>query len=103
MRPVAVVALGCLRIAELGNLAVICIEVRLRDIFVAASAFRHDIQLETRLVGTADRVSAMTITADGKRLVGLAYFDVMNTLLELFLDTVMAPSTRCRNIFRIDA
>lgn len=103
MRSVAVVTLGRLRIAQLGDFAVVCIEVRLGNVLVTTSAFGHDVQLESGFVGTADRVSTMTITANGERFVGLPYFEVMYTLLELFLDTMMTPSTRCRDIIRIDA
>jgi hypothetical protein len=99
----AIVALGSLRVAQLGDFAVVCIEVRFGNVLVAPPAFRHDVQFESGFVGTADRVRTMTITADGKGLVGLSYFNVMDTLLKLFLDTVMAPSTRCRDISRIDA
>ena len=99
VRAVAIVALGCLCVAQLGDLAVIRIEIRLCNVFVAPSALRHDIQLESGFICTADRVRTMTITADGKWLVGLSYFDVVDTLLELFLDPVMTSSTRCREHF----
>ena len=103
MSAMAIVALRGLRVAQLGDFAVICIEVGLCDVLVTPPAFRHDVQFESGFVGAADRVGTMTITADGKRLVSLPYFDVMNTLLKLFLDAVMASSARCRNILRIDA
>ena len=68
---VAVVALGRLRVAELADLAVVGVEVGLRDLAVAAAALLHDVELESVGVRPLDGVRAVAVVADRELLVGL--------------------------------
>src|SRR3990170_2300713 len=100
---VAVVALGRLRVAELAHLAVVGVEVRLRDLAVAAAALLHDLELETFGVGARDRVRGVAVVADRQLLVGLALERVVDALLELLLDPVVAAAARLRHVLAVDA
>ena len=97
VRAVAVVALGGLRVAELRDLAVVGVEVRLGDLLVAPPALVHDLELEPLVVRARDRVRA-----SGSRCRPAGSLSVLPTvagvdaLLELLLDAVVAACRRCR-------
>src|SRR5574341_2401867 len=100
---VAVVALGRLGVAELAHLAVVGVEVGLRDLDVAAAALLHDVQLEAIGVGARDRVRAVAVVADRQLLVGLALERMVDALLELLLDPVVATAAGLRHVRAVDA
>ena len=68
MGAVAIVALGGLQISELGDFAVVCLEVALRDGLVAAAALIHNVQPEIGQVGALDAVRGVAVAAHRKRL-----------------------------------
>src|ERR1017187_4969020 len=66
--PVAIVALGCLEITQLGHLAVVRFEIARRDGLVALPALIHNVQAEIRLVRALDAVRRMAVVAHGQWL-----------------------------------
>lgn len=96
-----IVAFRCFRVAELGDFAVIGVEICFGNIFVATAAFGHDVQLESLGIRPADRVRTMTITADRQFLLCLADLQRVNAALELLLNAMVAASARGRNILGI--
>ena len=103
MRSVAIVTLRRLRVAQLGNFAVVRVEVRLGDRFVAATALRHDLQFEPRCINPPNRVRCMAITAYWQRFVRLSDLLGVDARFELLFDSMVTPSTRLGHIARIHA
>ena len=68
VRAVAIVALRRFRVPELRDFSVVRVEVRLGDLLVAASALRHDLELESLRVGAANLVRGVVVVAHGQFL-----------------------------------
>ena len=79
------------------------VEVGLRDVFMAATALRHDFQFEALFISAANGVRRVTIVTDRKRFVRLAYKRGMNALFKLILNSMMTGAAGLRHIFRTDA
>src|SRR5271166_5473987 len=99
----AVVAFRRLGISQLGDFAVIGIEVGLGNLAVTTPAGGHDVELEPILVGAANGVRSVAVVADRQRLVGLGHFRRMDALYKLLLDPVVTGAARRGNVFRIDS
>lgn len=97
----AVVTFRRFRVPELGDLAMVRIKVRRRDLLVAAAALCHDLELEPFRVGALDGMGSMAIVTDRQRLVGLADHGNMDAFLELILDPQMAAPARGGDVGRI--
>ncbi len=102
VRAVAVIALRGLGIAQLGNLAVIGVEVGFGNLLVAAAAGVHDVELELVLVGAANGVRGVAVVANRQGLVRLGHRGGMDALHELLLDAVVASAARRRHVLGID-
>ena len=103
MRTVTVIALRRFGVSELRYLTVIGIEVRFRNSLMTATALLHDLQFETGLIGSSDRVCRVTVIADRQWFVGLAHERCVNASLELFFYAVMTAAACLRNIFPVHA
>ncbi len=103
MRTVTIIALCRLRVSELGDLAMVRFEVRLGNIRVAPSTFRHDLKLEPLQISAPDRMGCVTFAADGQRLFGLAHLCRMDALHKLPLYPMMAAAACGSNVIAVYA
>lgn len=87
---VTVIALGGLCVSELRDFSMVGVEITLGNVFMAAAALVHDLELEAFRVGPPDRMCRVAVAADRERLVGVVDEGRMDTLFELFLDAEMA-------------
>ena len=110
MRSMAIVAFGTGRVSQRGSLAVIRLEVSVRDVLVAFSALVHDAELERRNVGPCNGVRGVTIVAVRKLghpahappVVVRVALDGVNAMLELFIDAVVAAPARGHDVLLTD-
>lgn len=103
MSTMAVVTFGCFRVSQLRHFSVICVEICFSNIFMAPATLRHDLKLEPFIVRAPNGMGGMAIVADRKLLVRLPYLCNVYALTELLLNAMVAATTCCRDIFRIDA
>lgn len=103
VRPMTVITFGGLRVSQSGDLAVIGVKVRRRDLLVTASALGHDFQLEPGEVGAAYRVRGMTVAADRQLLVRVRDESRVHTGFKLIRDSVVAFAAGGGDIRAIDA
>jgi hypothetical protein len=90
---VAVVTFRGFRIPKLRYFSVVRVEVRLSNSLVATTAFSHNIELEPLLVSPLYGVRAVAAAANRKGLVGFPHHRGVDTLHEVFLNTVVTSST----------
>lgn len=101
MRSVAIVTLRRLGVAQLGNFAVVCVEVRLGDRFVASTTLHHYLQLKPGRINPADRVGRMAIAAHWQWFVRLSDLLRMDARFKLLLDSMVTSSARLGHIARV--
>jgi len=102
VRAVTVITFCRLCIPELGHFAMVGVEIRFCDRLMAAATLLHDLQLETGLISSTNRVSGVTIVAHRQRFVGLTNQRCVYAPLELFFDAVMTAPARLGNVILID-
>ena len=98
-----IVALGNALTAQARNLAVEGIKERFCLVRVTAPTLLHHQGAESHLFRAHDRMRGMTVFAGGLVFVGDRIIRPVNTLPELFLDTVMASPAGSRNIRRVNS
>lgn len=101
MGTVTIVAFCGFRVSELCHFSMVRIEIRFGDLFMASSAFRHNLELEPLHIRTPDGVSRVAVIAHGQFLVRLANKRCVDALGELFLNTMMTLPAGRREVFGI--
>ena len=81
----------------------ISIEIRFRNRLMTATALLHDLQFETGLIGSSDRVGRVAIITYRQWFVRFSHEYGVDASLELFLYTMMAAAACLRNIFPVHA
>ena len=103
VRAVAVVALGGLQISELGDFAVVRLEIARGDGLVAAAALIHDVQPEIGQVGALDAVRGVAVAAHRQRLGRGMRGGRVDTGDEHFVDAAMALGAGGGHVGAVDA
>jgi len=103
MSSVTVVALGSFYITQLGDLAVVGLEVGLGDVLMATTALLHDVEAEIRDVGPLDAVRGVAVVAHRQGLVRLGYRCRMDTGVEGLVDPLVAAAAGRGHILGIHA
>ncbi len=103
VRAMAIIALCRLGISKLRHLAVISVEVSLRDRFVTAAALSHNFKLKAGRIDPPDRMCRMAIAANRQWFVCLSDFLCVDARFKLLFNTMVTASARLRDIARIHA
>src|SRR5208337_5181033 len=103
VRSVTVVALRGFHVTQLGNLAVVRLEVSLGDGLMTTTALVHDVEAEVREVGPLDGVRGVAVAAHRQGLGRLVYRCRMDAGGEGLVDPLVAPATGRGHILGIHA
>ena len=103
MSSVTVVALGGFHVTQLGDLAVVRVEVGFGDGLMTPAALVHDVEAEVGEIGAPDGVRGVAIAAHRQLLGGVGHLGGVNAGDERLVDAVMAPPAGGRHVAGVDA